>query len=382
MRSKGRTAIVWWLFVAVGCGLLLYGHQTWLTGASGQPIETQPAPSPEDAERIAREAAALDEHANAALLLVDEMLERFPAAATLSLERRSALMMLDAVLRDPNAAQRPAVQRFFHRRIERALAQVRRPAARPGVTVWQIYNQGFVARTASETLCFDIVRPRYLPGFALPDGLIEEFAAVCDVLFVSHVHADHAEDFVADSFVARGKPVVAPAQIGYPDALYARITHLEPAVDKVHAVPMGAGRAPLQVVVFPGHQGEDIDNNVVLVTTSDGFAIMHTGDQWRLEDFVWIDSVAVRHAVDILLPNDWTLDIGRMVRGVNPALVVPGHANELGHGIEKRQPYWLSIERKRGSARFGGNRSAGYAHPMVLLAWGESVHYERVRAAR
>jgi hypothetical protein len=186
---------------------------------------------------------------------------------------------------------------------------------------------------------------------------------------------------VAQAFIDQGKPVVAPEQVGYPDPLYARITQFEPSVTAIRTLPVRQGSVNLRVAVFPGHQGDEIDNNVVLVTTPEGISVVHTGDQWnRFADFEWMDDAAKRFRIDILLPNDWAYDLPRMVRGFRPSLVIPGHANEIGHEVEKRQPYLFSYQRKQGSDRLGGSAHVGYDEPMVVMAWGESYHYERERA--
>jgi L-ascorbate metabolism protein UlaG (beta-lactamase superfamily) len=313
-----------------------------------------------------------------ALRAVEAALAKFPPVPDpLSPGRRGALEALDAVLQEPEAGHSPAVQEFFHRRIEGALVQMDHADARPGATVWHIYNQGFVVRTPSATLCFDLVRVKYLRGFALSETTMRRIVNACDALFVSHVHADHAETFVAQTFIDQGKPVVAPEQIGYRKPLFDKVTHLEESADKVHLLQVRGGRITLKVVVFPGHQGGEIDNNVVLITSPEGISIAHTGDQWHVPDFDWIDRVHRRHRVDILLVNDWTYDIARLVKGFAPAVVVPGHANELGHPVAKRQPYLLSLQRKAGSSRFGGGENVGYSHPLVVMAWGEAYRYER-----
>ena len=327
--------------------------------------------------------AALGDGADDALRVVEAGLAKFPPVPDPRSERLNSLATLDAILHDEGAAERPAVQQFFHRRIERAVAQMQRTRVQSGATVWQIYNHGFVVRTKSATVCFDLVRAKYLPDFAISEDLMKKIADQCDALFVSHVHADHAESFVAQCLVDQGKPVVAPEQVGYREPLYSHIVHLRPVAHKVQRLPIRKQSAALEVVVYPGHQGAEIDNNVTLVTTPDGISIAHTGDQWeRGADFEWIDDVAKHFRVDILLPNDWTYDISRVVRGFNPALVIPGHENELGHSLEKRESYLFSFQRKVGSSRFGGSEKVGYAQPLVVMVWGESYHYEPAPTAQ
>lgn len=378
-----RIPLMAWLLAASGavvCG----GYIAWATEAvDSKQAETRLVATNDDADAAARLDAMRNERAAAGLRAVDAALTQFPPGRGLSDGRGAALTALDSILQDADAAQLPAVQQFFHRRIDAAAEAMRRAQVRSGATVWQIYNHGFVVRTASVTLCFDLVRAKYLRGFALSERSMLDIVQTCDVLFVSHVHADHAESFVAQAFIDQGKPVVAPGQIGYREPLYSRITRFEPNATEVRTLPVRHGGVNLRVVVFPGHQGDEIDNNVVLVTTPEGISVVHTGDQWdRAADFAWMDVAAQRFQVDILLPNDWTYDLARMVRGFRPALVMPGHANEMGHESVKRQPYGFSYQRKAGSDRFGGSSRTGYSEPLVVLTWGESFHYERPGAAR
>ena len=380
-RLQRIPPMVWLLMAgtAVACGAYIsFATET----TDSRQADLRLAAENDDAEAIARQAAVRNERAKAGLRAVDAALTQFPPGQGLTDGRSAALTTLDTILHEVDAAQLPAVQQFFHRRIDAAAEEMRRAPVRRGATIWQIYNHGFVVRTQSATLCFDLVRAKHLRGFALSEQSMLKIVQTCDVLFVSHVHADHAESFVAQAFIDQGKPVVAPEQIGYRDALYSKITQFEPSITEVRTLPVRQGRVNLRVVVFPGHQGDEIDNNVVLVTTPEGISVAHTGDQWdRWADFAWIDQVAQRFRVDILLPNDWTYDLARMVRGFRPALVIPGHANEIGHETAKRQPYALSYQRKAGSDRFGGSALSGYAEPMLVLAWGESYHYEPIDTA-
>ena len=63
--------------------------------------------------------------------------------------------------------------------------------------------------------------------------------------------------------------------------------------------------------------------------------------------------------------------------GFDPAVVITGHENEMGHTIDHREPYWLSYKRKSGSERFGGDPDIGYETPLLLMTWGESYHYDK-----
>jgi L-ascorbate metabolism protein UlaG (beta-lactamase superfamily) len=369
---SSRLPALRWLVGATCIALAGTAYLVWAAASGSGNARTQAAQAGSDA---GTHSAVRDLPLEASLRQVDEALLKFRPGHALAPERRQALAALDAILHEEDAPARAPLQRFFHRRIEQLLAQLQ-ANVRSGATIWHVYNHGFVVRTASATLCFDLVRPKYLGNFALDEPTMRRIVDACDVLFVSHAHADHAENFVAQSFIEQGKPVVAPEQIGYRASFYSAVTHLEPAADKVYSVSIKQGTVNLGVVVFPGHQDIEMDNNVVLVTTPEGISVAHTGDQWQTADFSWIDRVSERYKVDILLPNDWTYDIARLVRGFNPAVVVPGHSNELGHEPEKRQPYLLGYQRKSGSGHFGGSAGEGYVQPLVVLAWGESFHYQ------
>ena len=371
--NLGARTVFWW-FLSCAAAVAIYQVGTQQDAAAPPMVLATDDPERE---------AALDKEARAALDGVEQALAKFPPVADpLPPERERLLAALDAVLQDPDAASRVPVQEFFHRRIEAAAAQMEGAGAASGVTVWHVYNHGFVVRTPSATLCFDLVRAKYLRGFALSEATMQRIAGTCDALFVSHAHVDHAETLVAQTLIDHGKPVVAPEQIGYRRSVFEKVVHLDGDADRVHLLPIRGGRATLKLVVFPGHQGAEVDNNVVLVTTPDGISVAHTGDQWHFPDFEWVDRVHRRHRVDILLVNDWTYDIARLVRGFDPAVVVPGHANELGHPVAKRQPYLFSLQRKSGSGRFGGREKTGYSRPVVVMAWGEAYRYERTHEAR
>ena len=320
----------------------------------------------------------LDAQAEALLTTIDATLQRHIPALPEPAERRLALLTLDAVLHDEHAPSRPPVQAFLERRIAGAVEQIASTRVRSGARVWKLYNHGFVVRTASVTFAFDLVSARNVgsDGFRIPDELIEQLAEQCDALFISHRHHDHADELVAQAFLDRGKPVVAPPEVWQDRPIHARLTHLKRVPHEQQPLPVQGGAQQLRVVCYPGHQGASIENNVSLVFTPENLSFGQFGDQSNSDDFAWIDAVKDHHEVDVLLPNCWTTDIVRAVDGFDPAVVITGHENEMGHTIDHREPYWLTYERRSGSARFGGDPDVGYQAPLVLMTWGESYHYE------
>ncbi len=248
-----------------------------------------------------------------------------------------------------------------------------------GARIWKLYNHGFLIRTRSVTIGFDLVRGKSVrvEEFSISNDDMSRLIDQCDVLFISHYHGDHAEEWVAQSFIDQEKPVVAPPAVWKDKPIFAHITHLEREPHTLQTLPVQGGQQKLKVVVYPGHQGASIENNVSLVITPEGLSFSQMGDQSNDDDFKWIDEVGKHHVVDVLMPNCWTTDIVRVAKGFNPAIIITGHENEMGHSIDHREPYWLTYQRRVGSERFGGSRDVGYDNPLILMTWGESYHYRR-----
>lgn len=89
-------------------------------------------------------------------------------------------------------------------------------------------------------------------------------------------------------------------------------------------------------------------------------------------DYDWIDSVAQKHKVDVVMPNAWTTDIFRIVRGFNTKLVMPGHEIEMGHTVWDQLPYWGDDE----YLGFNYETLKKSKYPVAVTIWGESYYYE------
>ncbi|MBT3268466.1 hypothetical protein HN371_15020 [Candidatus Poribacteria bacterium] len=332
-----------------------------------------------DSRDTVAENAFMEQQAAALLASVGDTLTRVPPALREPSERRLALLLLDGVLHEEEAATRAAVQAFHRERIAAAADDIERTSVAEGARIWKLYNHGFVIRTASVTFAFDLVRGTHVAGgaFAVDDAVMDRLAEACDAMFISHRHGDHADPVVAEAFLSRGKAVVTPPTVWEGETLHERVTHPQRGADTQHSLPIQGGAAELRVVAYPGfHDGHDgLPNNVTLVTTPEGMGFLHTGDQADPRAFTWIDTIAESHQVDVLMPNCWTTDIVRMIHGVRPAVVITGHENEMAHTIDHREPYWLTYERQLGSDRWGGSRHVGYDAPLVLMSWGESFHH-------
>jgi len=308
----------------------------------------------------------LDQQAIVLLGAVQELLAQSPPTLAEPAQRRPALLLLDSVLHEAEAPKRAPVQEFFHRRIAQATVEIEQTRVETGAVIWKLYDHAFVVRTRTVTLAFDLTRAHSAgaAGFALPDALAARLVAPCDALFVSHRHDDHADDWVAQQFIGQGKPVVAPAELWSDRPFHQKLRHLSSSLSEAHALHVQKGQQTLQVMVLPGHQGTELVNHVFWVSTPEGLSFCHLGDQSNTADSSWLDRLAEHGPLDVLLPNCWTPDPLRVIRGVKPVLVIPGHENELGHSIDHREPYWLTYE-----------RFAGSAAPCIVMTWGEAFHY-------
>lgn len=314
---------------------------------------------------------APDEWIDRSLQWADDMLGRFQPALVEHPVRRAALIRLDDVLHIESAPRKHLVQQFYRARLEKAVTEIENTRVTEGIRIWKLYNHGFFVRTPTVSFTFDIVPGLPLvEGFRIDTALLERIADQTDATFISHRHNDHASQEFARIVLSKSKPVVAVEKL-WPEEpeLAKELTFPERSTTKVHEIPIQDGAQTLKVVAYPGHQGPPVLVNVHLITTPEGFTVVHTGDQSGSEatggDFDWIAQLGAQHDVDVLMPNCWTTNIQRMIRGVNPQLVLTGHENEMAHTVDHREDYTQTY------TRLFGTRT-----PYIVMAWGESYLYE------
>jgi len=319
---------------------------------------------------------APDEWIARSLQWVNYILNTYPPSETEHPVRRAALIRMDDVSHIKSAPNNALVQAFYRQRVEGAVREIERTKVVEGMRVWKLYNHGFVVRTPTVTYAFDIVPGALRSQLVVPGEILQRLAAQCDALFLTHAHNDHVNPEVARLFLAQNKPVLAPPKLwgNIPD-LASRVTYPERTVNTTQRVALKGGASELKVVVYPGHQGKEWLNNVYLVSSPEGFTAMHTGDQSGPEspggDFDWLAQVGGYHHVDLLLPNCWANGLDRMLRGINPDLVITGHENELSHSVDHREDYTQTY-----------NRLFSSRYPAIVMSWGESYHIHRLHRAR
>lgn len=306
------------------------------------------------------QAALLFEQAHA-------ILAKYPPAATACEERKLALFAMDALLHDVRLDNTKALTDYVEKRFLRVLEKLsnEKPSEQE-IQIHKLFNHGFVIKTPSVTIGFDIFRGGRPRNPFVSDAVIQTLVGQCDILFISHEHGDHADRSVVQLFCDQNKTVIAPPGLWEKGSISPQIKYLrgeEVVITEKIRIP--AKNAELVVRVFPGHQGDTL-NNVYAVTTPEGFTVMHTGDQANDADMNWITRVNDAVKVDVLLVQGWIPEIEKVVDGVKPELILTGHENEMGHSIDHRESYWLTFR-----------RFANIQVPWIVPAWGESFLFSR-----
>lgn len=297
--------------------------------------------------------------------LVDEILAcDTPSVEAPSQARRAALYLLDQIFHDTRLDGSPMVGRYFDRRMGMVLDDLKRSAA-DGLTVYKLYNDGWIVRTPEVIIGWDVCRDRVYGDpnrRMMSDSIAMALADACDILFLTHNHGDHVDPLIVDRMVATGKPVIAPDQI-MPDNAGVTHTRRDTIWEETF---IAANGARLQATVIPGHQ-DHLQNNIYVVTTPDGYTVCSTGDQWSDSDLGMMLSLEGKiPAVDVLMPICWGAWLPEMCRSFGAKVVLTGHENELAHSIDHREAYWLSY-----------NKLDGFPIPNCLMACGERFHYVR-----
>ena len=288
--------------------------------------------------------------------LADQALTENPPVVGAPTARKLALYNLDAMLHEVKYDNTEPFCDFIDSRIGKVIEDMKNPVKK-GVKIYKIYNDGFVARTKSATIAFDVVRGECKKQKLLSNDQIDAIVEKCEVLFLTHNHGDHVDKYVVDKFIETGKPVIAAADI-LPNL--EGVTHYRSEseiLDKEVTLKSGE---KLQVKIFPGHQSPMMCN-IYVVTTPDKYTLAHTGDQYDKNDMEWIAKMKDNAPkIDALTINCWSYQIADAIKGFNPRYVITGHENEMGHTIDHREAFWLTFQKME-----------PVEHDYVVMAWGE-----------
>ena len=287
---------------------------------------------------------------------VYRILAAHPPGTTVSSERRLALLSLDALLHDTRLDKGKAFMAHMQHITANIAAELRKrkPSERE-IRYFLLYNHGFIVQTPDVTVAIDLVRGGNADQRYISDTLMRSIVEQCDILFISHVHGDHADRAVAQMFCEQGKNVIVPEEFWKDMAPQLRVVRGTDMTQEMIRLP--ARNTSLSVRIYPGYQG-NILNNVYSITLPGGQTIVHTGDQSYNEDMA---AKIGASKIDVLLVQCWMMPMEKFVSGVKPALIITGHANEMGHSIDHREAYWLTFR-----------RMSEVKVPYIVMAWGES----------
>jgi L-ascorbate metabolism protein UlaG (beta-lactamase superfamily) len=303
-----------------------------------------------------KEDAYLLKQASHMFNLVDEALTENPPVVGAPMARKLALYNLDAMLHEVKYDNTEPFCNFIDSRIGKVIEDMKSPVKR-GVKIYKIYNDGFVVRTKSANIAFDVVRGACKGQQLLSDEQVDAIVDKCDVLFLSHNHGDHVDKYVVNRFIEAGKPVVAASEI-LPDL--EGVTHYRSESEILDKVVKLKSGEELQVKIFPGHQSPMMCN-IYVVTTPDKYTVAHTGDQYDKNDMEWIAEIKEKAPkIDALMINCWSYQIADAIKGFDPRYVLSGHENEMGHTIDHREAFWLTFQKLE-----------PVQHDYVVMSWGE-----------
>lgn len=293
-----------------------------------------------------------------------------PSASGQNSARSSVITEFDALLwaTDATQATSPAVIDYYVARMARVASELAEPVT-TGFRVWAMYNHGFIVKTASATIAFDLVEGKGTyngPAWTvqLPQGLLDRI----DVLMVSHEHGDHHDESgrISAAIKARGGAVL------YPQAGRAQASTTLAMVNRQSAVIRG-------VTVTAHAVMHNAPTLAYEVTTVEGYRIVHTGDAQTST------SLPVLEGVDLLLLNGWMNDSGLVsnltdmkssLDKLRPDVMVPGHFEELSHlasGPRADRYRFLDALPLQNSS-LGRSRT-------VVLTWGERLDYSKAACA-
>ncbi len=304
--------------------------------------------------------AYLHRQASVMFDMIDQTLDKNRPEKGVPEARKLALANLDLLLHDTINDNSAPLLNFLNKRVGKMEEDMSRPV-KSGYKLYKIYNDGFVARTPSVSIAFDIVRGLCHDKTLITDSLIYAIADNCDILFITHNHSDHGDPEVVKYFLSSGKPVIAVPEF-MPEEK--RIRHLRPADGSSYNGTVDLPGGKISLKIYPGHQ-DHLMNNLYVVTTPEGRTFAHVGDQYqsKSEDMEWIPGITPElPPVDALIFNCWNTRLPEIISTFRPTLAVPGHENEMGHTIDHREAFWLTFQKMEKSPS-----------DYVVMGWGECL---------
>jgi hypothetical protein len=235
-----------------------------------------------------------------------------------------------------NMEKRDPVLTCYRLSFDRVLEGIKTESVEEGtVTIWMLYNMGYVIKTPSA--CF---------GIDIYHRWAKKLAPYLDFLCVTHNHTDHYSSDLIQEMFDTNKPVLSNYLKKGAGYAYTSTT------DKNYTI----GKFVIRTAITD-HNGTAEGKNFVTVFRIDcgddtgHFTFLHIGDS----NFQTSQYVNVQGALDVLIPRyapvphggDENLIIGAGSGQVQPSYVLLSHILELGHnGVENsRWPLDMALYR-------------------------------------
>ncbi|MCX6376435.1 MAG: hypothetical protein NTU88_10465 [Armatimonadetes bacterium] len=240
--------------------------------------------------------------------------------------RRQAFCLLDCPLHVAGGkAWQHEVAKFYSGFLDRMLQQIRTAQAEDGLLIWKLYNMGFVVKSKSCCVGFDI-NPKFLTS-----AQQASLASALDVQFISHPHSDHFNGGFIKLMLAKGKYVVMT-----PDALPQIAHHNLISMRDCRQLPIMFRAA--SSYSYAGVQGRTPCN--VYVVVLDGYVVSHNGDNCDAALYSQIEQAS---KIDVQLCNCWA-QMNEYIDATKPRIFITGHENELDHDVNGRAAYQHTYE--------------------------------------
>lgn len=341
-----RTAVVRGLLPVVSLGLVLVAcgdhYKKGVTGIA------PPVLAPTTGIPVAYQALAAELDANR------------PSAAGQNSARTAPITEFETRLwqMDPYLETPTDILQYYEARMARVATEMDQPVT-SGFRVWAMFNHGFIVKTPTATMAFDLVEGK--TNWASPAWTVklsEDILNRIDVLMVSHEHVDHwdATDRIPATIKLRGGAVLYPSG----------------GLQRVSTTLLMSDKQVTQVkdLRITAHVG--LHNAPVLiyeVVTGDGYRIVHTGDNQNSA------TLPALQGVDLLLLNGWVNEGGATTNQVGmkssieklrPAVMIPGHFAE----ISRPKTGWY-----RFTDGLALQNDALIRTKTVVMTWGERMDY-------
>lgn len=330
---------------------------------------------------------------------IESGLRKHPPAPGLLKEREPLIAGLeswidrdDAVYWDLNPeTANPELFAYYLRSIQRALNEAETIEVTSGAVVWKLYSSGFLIKTPDTIFAIDAVEGPFKTLSRSPEEeegylfhwtpeMRQQFGKMVDTLFITHRHYDHASFALASAVGAAGNTIVVPfefkEEIWNNAPFAAQLKTIEPETE----TPFGH----LTVLSFQAVQSmnrddegnyfisaTDPEHNVYLIRATDGFTVLHNGDNRGREFTPWLEeAVAQGWEPDVWFKiTAWPSKLVNKVMEITHPVVIPGHEWEFGHKPKYGTSKLLSFYKSQGLKLAPKGK-------ILLLTWGEQYHFK------